>query len=101
MLTVITADSPSKVEAPQRTSCCILSVPSSAGSVRIDSSRDMSSTSPNDPAPKAGTDAPAADGLLPKGDYQFTPTLWSTPGVVPEQAATPEPEPEVSAVPIS
>ena len=61
----------------------------------------MSSTSPNDPAPKAGTDAPAADGLLPKGDSKFTPTLWSTPGVVPQEAATPEPEPEVSAVPIS
>ena len=62
----------------------------------------MSSTSPNDPAHKAGRDAPAADGLLlPKGDSKFTPTLWSTPGVVPEQAATPEPEPEVSAVPIS
>ena len=45
-------------------------------------------SSPNDPAVEAGTGAPAppaADvGLLPKPDAQFTPTLWSTPGVVPE-----------------
>jgi hypothetical protein len=45
-------------------------------------------SSPNDPAVEAGTGAPAppaADvGLLPKPDEQFTPTLWSTPGVVPE-----------------
>ena len=45
-------------------------------------------SSPNDPAVEVGTGAPAppaADvGLLPKPDAQFTPTLWSTPGVVPE-----------------
>jgi tRNA (guanine9-N1)-methyltransferase len=44
-------------------------------------------SSPNDPAVEVGTGAPAppaADvGLLPKPDEQFTPTLWSTPGVVP------------------